>query len=122
MITAEEVEVYRPPPDLRSWFADPRPELKADSDLWRHLLVAAFRRDPELGMALFLFRSMGSRLEWTGRGRAVRPGTIDPTGRRGWTDEGEYQNLAQSRLAPKTTLLKELLLALRQDGKGRLAS
>lgn len=122
MSMPEEALVYRPPPDLRSWFADPRPEFHEDSALWRRLLVAAFRRDPDLGMALFLFRSMGSRLERTRSGWAVRPGQIDPTGRRGWMSEAEYKALAEERLAPKTALLKELLLALRQDGKRRLAS
>jgi hypothetical protein len=94
---------------------DPRPDLTHDSILWWQMLVAALDRDPsgELYAALLYMRTRGTVLRRVRNKegkyvRVLRP-WIDPTGRDGWANIGEYETEKHKVLDPVRDRLIELL-------------
>ncbi|WP_025847636.1 hypothetical protein [Paenibacillus ehimensis] len=97
---------------LPSWM-DPRPDLKADSELWFQLLQLAEKRSEEFQRVLNYFRCAGTRIraKQDKTGWVLRP-DIDTTGRRAWSSQEEYNEFKEKYLMPWIGTLGEILKEL----------
>ena len=98
-------------------FADPRPDIDGDSDLWVTLLVAADLIDPRLSDSLFGFRCVGARLLPTEDGKYVMRPHIDPSGDCGFRSQEDYRDEATRWLQPFAPQFKLLLANLAEANK-----
>lgn len=89
-------------------FADPRPDIDGDRQLWVTLFAESDRVSPNLSDALFGLRCVGARLEPTESGYVLRP-HIDASGNCGFKDWAEYRDQADNWLKPHVGPLKILL-------------
>lgn len=92
--------------------ADPRPDLKEDSELWTAILKNAARSNLELYGILHGFRCMGTRLKHNSKGNVVLRPDIDPTGARAWASQQEYDQAKNRYLVPHHAEITELLSEL----------
>lgn len=87
-------------------WTDPRPDIAADSELWRALLCSAYLvagRDPRgLFMILHGFRCCGAGLRLGRTTVILEPGEIPPA---------EYAGMRRRWLEPHAKQLRELLAA-----------
>lgn len=98
------VEPFNPPADdlvpfksMPSWL-DPRPDLKADSQLWHELFTLAEQQYGEkLLQVLNGFRCGGTRIKPGKTTWVLRP-DIDSTGRRAWESQEEYDEMKRKYL------------------------
>ena len=94
-------------------FQDPRPDLSADSSLWRILLAIAHEANPNLYGALHGLRSIGTRLERNKKFGCVLvpilPGTGVGENITDWASMEDYRAVAQEYLRPHHDLLLGLL-------------
>lgn len=97
-------------------FADPRPDIDNDKNLWVTLFVEADRINYKLSDALFGFRCIGAKLAKKESGYMLRP-VIDETGNCGFKDWAEYREQTDKWLKPHTGQLKFLLTNLEQMTK-----
>ena len=93
--------------------ADPRPDLSADSSLWRILMAIAHEAEPMLYGALHGMRCIGTRLERNKKFGCVLvpilPGIGIGENVTGWASMEDYRAVAQEYLRPHHDLLLGLL-------------
>ena len=98
-------------------FADPRPDIDGESNLWVTLFVAADLIDPRLSDSLFGFRCIGARLLSTEDGKYVIRPHIDPSGDCGFRSQNDYRDEATRWLQPFAPQVKLLLGNLAEANK-----
>ncbi len=98
-------------------FADPRPDIDGDKELWVTLFVESDRIHPNLSDALLGLRSVGARLEKKESGGYVLRPHIDESGNCGFKDWEEYRDQADKWLKPFLYPLKNLLVNLAEVNK-----
>ena len=93
-------------------FADPRPDIDGDAELWVTLFVEAEKMNYQLSDVLFGLRCVGARLEEKESGGYVLRPHIDESGNCGFKDWAEYRDQADKWLKPFLGPLKRLLANL----------
>lgn len=90
--------------------ADPRPDLKADSELWVKLLESSWNPDnADLFFILHGFRCNSLRLVRGSQGYVLRPEFDEHSG---WQDEQDYRECRDKYLVPHKVELERLLRGL----------
>lgn len=94
-------------------FADPRPDLKADSELWVKLLASSWNKDnADLFFTLHGFRCNSLRLVRGSESYVLRP-EFDALS--GWDNEQDYRACRDKYLLPHKVELEGLLRSLTHD-------
>jgi len=110
---AEPAPTFKPPPI----YEDPRPDLAEDSHLWKELLRIAYvfhplesEKSAEFCGVLNGMRCGGTRIRPGKSGWVLRP-DIDPTGRKAWRSQADYDEMKEKYL---TRWMEWLRFALRK--------
>ena len=90
-------------------FQDPRPDLSADSSLWRILLTIAHEANVNLYGALHGLRCIGTRLERSKQWGLVMKPILPGENVTDWASMEDYRAVAQEYLRPHHDLLLGLL-------------